>query len=76
LLHAVRDNIPQAYGFNQPEALRSFKAAIDADPAAPAPYFGVAYSMGEWMWEGNQLCVARRSQPVKQCVQCYVFKKE
>ncbi|KAF5833019.1 hypothetical protein DUNSADRAFT_10765 [Dunaliella salina] len=37
-----------AYGFNQPEALRSFHQAME-DPTAPAPYWGKAYALGPFL---------------------------
>ena len=36
----------QAWNFNQPEALRAFKLAEEADPSAPMVYFGQAYALG------------------------------
>ena len=36
----------QAWNFNQPEALRAFKMAEEADPSAPMVYFGQAYALG------------------------------
>ena len=36
----------QAWNFNQPEALRAFKMAAEADPNAAMPYFGQAYALG------------------------------
>ena len=36
----------QAWNFNQPEALRAFKMAEEADPYAPMVYFGQAYALG------------------------------
>ena len=36
----------QAWNFNQPEALRAFKMAEEADPGAPMVYFGQAYALG------------------------------
>ena len=34
------------YGFNHDEAIRSFHAAAEADPGAPMPWWGIAYSHG------------------------------
>ncbi len=34
------------YGFNHDEAIRSFQAAAALDPAAPMPWWGIAYSHG------------------------------
>lgn len=36
----------QAWNFNQPEALRAFKLAEEADPSAAMVYFGQAYALG------------------------------
>jgi hypothetical protein len=35
-----------AYGFNRPEALRSFKRAAELDPLAIMPYWGIAFAVG------------------------------
>ncbi|MDQ8185704.1 hypothetical protein [Pelagicoccus sp. SDUM812002] len=34
------------YGFNHDEAIRSFQAAAEADPAAALPWWGIAYANG------------------------------
>lgn len=34
------------YGFNHDEAIRSFRAAAEADPQAAMPWWGIAYSQG------------------------------
>ena len=36
----------QAWNFNQPEALRAFQMAEEADPFAPMVHFGQAYALG------------------------------
>jgi tetratricopeptide (TPR) repeat protein len=35
-----------AYGFNRPEAVRSFKRAAELDPRAIMPYWGIAFAVG------------------------------
>jgi tetratricopeptide (TPR) repeat protein len=35
-----------AYGFNRPEAVRSFKRAAELDPKAIMPYWGIAFAVG------------------------------
>lgn len=34
------------WNFNQPEALRAFELAAEADPSAAMPHWGVAYALG------------------------------
>lgn len=34
------------YGFNHDEAIRSFRRAAEQDPAAPMPWWGIAYANG------------------------------
>lgn len=36
----------QAWNFNQREALRAFRMASEADPAAVMPYWGQVYALG------------------------------
>ena len=42
----VLQGLLQAWNFNQPEALRAFRLASEADPTAPMPFFGMAYALG------------------------------
>lgn len=47
------------YGFNQEEAVRCFKLAIECDPECAMAYWGVAYAAGPfynkpWEWYGDQ----------------------
>ena len=47
------------YGFNQEEAVRCFKQAIELDPDCAMAYWGVAYAAGPfynkpWEWYGEQ----------------------
>src|SRR5882724_233563 len=37
------------YGFNRPEALRSFRKAADLDPEAAMAYWGMAMAVGPYM---------------------------
>lgn len=65
--HRISTSIPEAqahfdqgmmlaFGFNQPEALESFMLARGEDPQAPAPYWGIAYALGEDMC-ASRFCI-------------------
>ncbi len=56
------------YGFNQEEAIRCFRKAIELDPECAMAYWGVAYATGPfynkpWEWYGEQ----ERIEAVKFC---------
>ena len=64
------------YGFNQEEAIRCFKLAIDQDPQCAIAYWGVAYAAGPfynkpWEWYGDR----ERIEAAKLCFE-YAQKAE
>ena len=64
----------QAWNFNQPEALRAFKMAEEADPSAPMVYFGQAYALGPGANRHASHATCQRSfilaEPLMQSMQC------